>query len=46
MTRDEAWELLCEWTRTDALRKHARAVEVVMRAAAHRYGAGAADEKR
>ncbi|HVS11071.1 MAG TPA: HD domain-containing protein [Planctomycetota bacterium] len=46
MTRDEAWELLCEWTRTDALRKHARAVEVVMRAAAHRYGAGAADEER
>lgn len=40
LTRDEAWTLLCEWTKTDALRKHARAVEVVMRAAATRYGGG------
>lgn len=46
LTREEAWTLLCAWTRTDALRKHARAVELVMRAAAHRYGAGAADEER
>ena len=46
ITRDAAWAKLCEWTKTDALRKHARAVEVVMRAAAHRYGAGAADEER
>jgi len=45
LTRDEAWEHLCQWTRTDALRKHARAVEVVMRAAAQRYGSGAADEE-
>jgi predicted hydrolase (HD superfamily) len=30
--------LLCEWTKTDALRRHARAVELVMRAAAERYG--------
>jgi predicted hydrolase (HD superfamily) len=44
LTRDEAWTQLCLWTETDALRKHARAVELVMRAAAHRYGAGAADE--
>jgi predicted hydrolase (HD superfamily) len=43
LTRDEAWGQLCEWTRTDALRQHARAVELVMRAAAERYGAGAAD---
>ena len=43
--RATAWTKLCEWTKTDALRKHARAVEVVMRAAAHRYGAGAADEE-
>ena len=43
LTRDEAWSLLCEWTETDALRKHARAVEVVMRAAAHQYGAGDGD---
>jgi predicted hydrolase (HD superfamily) len=46
ITRDEAWTKLCEWTKTDALRKHAHAVEVVMRAAATRYGAGAADEER
>jgi predicted hydrolase (HD superfamily) len=26
-TRDEAWALLCEWTASDALRKHGRAVE-------------------
>jgi predicted hydrolase (HD superfamily) len=43
LNRDEAWELLCAWTRTDALRNHARAVEVVMRAAAQRYGGGEAD---
>jgi len=43
ITRDEAWEKLCEWTETDSLRKHARAVEIVMRAAARRYGAGDAD---
>ena len=44
LTRDEAWDQLCLWTETDALRKHARAVELVMRAAAHRYGRGAEDE--
>ena len=43
ISRDEAWDKLCEWTETDALRRHARAVEVVMRAAAHRYGAGDED---
>ena len=46
LTRDEAWTHLCSWTETDSLRNHARAVEVVMRAAAHRYGEGAADEER
>lgn len=46
LTRDAAWEHLCAWTKTDALRKHARAVEVVMRAAALRYGGGAADVER
>ena len=46
LTRDEGWQLLCEWTPGDALRKHARAVELVMRAAALRYGAGAADVER
>src|SRR5262245_60154360 len=43
LTRDEAWTLLCEWTPSEALRKHARAVELVMRAAATRYGRGAED---
>lgn len=46
LTREDAWQQLCNWTQTDALRKHARAVEVVMRRAAHRYGAGAVDEER
>jgi predicted hydrolase (HD superfamily) len=46
LTRDEAWTLLQEWTPSAALRTHARAVELVMRAAAHRYGLGAADEER
>ena len=43
MNRDAAWSLLCEWTDTESLRKHARAVEVVMRAAAAVYGGGEAD---
>jgi predicted hydrolase (HD superfamily) len=38
ITREEAWAKLCEWTETDSLRKHARAVELVMRRAASRYG--------
>lgn len=46
LARDEAWQHLCAWTETDALRKHARAVEVVMRAAALRYGAGEPDVER
>ena len=46
LTREQAWTQLCEWTKTDALRKHARAVELVMRAAATRYAGGAADEER
>lgn len=45
LAREAAWQKLCEWTETDALRKHARAVEVVMRQAAHRYGEGATDEE-
>ena len=44
LTREEAWGHLCDWTKTDSLRNHARAVEIVMRAAAHRYGVGADDE--
>jgi predicted hydrolase (HD superfamily) len=30
-TRDEAWQLLCDWTPSNRLRIHARAVELVMR---------------
>ncbi len=43
MDREEAWELLCEYTKGDSLRKHARAVEVAMRACAARYGGAEAD---
>ena len=46
LTRDEGWAKLCEWTESEALRIHARSVEVVMRAAALRYGAGEADVER
>jgi predicted hydrolase (HD superfamily) len=41
--RDDAWELLCEYTKSDSLRKHALAVEAAMRAAAKRYGEADAD---
>ncbi|HSO74105.1 MAG TPA: HDIG domain-containing protein [Blastocatellia bacterium] len=37
-TRVEAWDLLCEFTKGDSLRKHARAVEAVMQAYARRLG--------
>lgn len=37
-SRDEAWALLCEWTESDSLRKHARAVEHAMRSYAKKYG--------
>jgi predicted hydrolase (HD superfamily) len=42
--RNEAWELLCEYTKGDSLRKHAVAVEAAMRACAKRYGEPDADE--
>jgi len=45
ITREEAWELLCTWTPSEALQRHARSVELAMRAAAYRYGSGAADEE-
>src|SRR3954452_10609986 len=37
-TRAEAWSLLEEFTKSDALRKHGRAVEEAMRAYARFYG--------
>jgi putative nucleotidyltransferase with HDIG domain len=38
VTRDEGWALLTEFTKSDSLRKHARAVETSMRAYAGRFG--------
>jgi predicted hydrolase (HD superfamily) len=43
VNRKDAWELLCEYTKTDSLRKHALAVEAAMRACAVRYGEADAD---
>jgi putative nucleotidyltransferase with HDIG domain len=37
MNREEAWELLCEFTKTEPLRKHALAVEAAMRAYAPKF---------
>lgn len=42
--REAAWELLCEYTKGDGLRKHALAVETAMRACAVRYGDADADK--
>lgn len=42
LSRGEAWELLCEYTKTPALRKHALAVESVM---AHFAGLDGEDEE-
>lgn len=36
--RDSAWKLLCEWTTSEALRKHALSVEAALRAHARRLG--------
>lgn len=43
ITRDEAFDLLRSWTDSEALMIHGRSVEVVMRAAALRYGRGEED---
>ena len=39
MTREAAWALLTEFTASESLRKHARAVEACMRAYARKLGA-------
>ena len=40
--RDQAWQLLCEWTQSENLRKHALAVEICVTA----YGEAEADRLR
>jgi putative nucleotidyltransferase with HDIG domain len=37
-TREEAWQLLTEWTESDSLRKHMLGVEAAMRAYARKWG--------
>jgi putative nucleotidyltransferase with HDIG domain len=37
-SREQAWELLCEYTKNENLRKHALAVEAAMRALARKHG--------
>jgi putative nucleotidyltransferase with HDIG domain len=36
--RERAWQLFCEWTESESLRKHVLAVEAAMRAYARRFG--------
>lgn len=43
LTRDDALAILHEWTPSEALRRHARMVEIAMRAAARAHGG---DEER
>ena len=38
LSREQAWELFCEWTESSSLRKHVQAVEACMRAYAPRFG--------
>ncbi len=37
--RQDGWKLLCEYTQSESLRKHALAVEACLRAYARKYGA-------
>jgi putative nucleotidyltransferase with HDIG domain len=36
-TREEAWQLVCEWTESDSLRKHMLGVEAAMRGYARKW---------
>ena len=38
MNREEAWNLLCQYTKSEGLRRHALAVEACMRAYARKFG--------
>lgn len=38
LSRESAWSLLCEWTQSDALRKHALAVESAVAFYARKFG--------
>ena len=38
MTRDEAWNIVCEFVQSDSLRRHMLAVESCMRAYARKFG--------
>jgi len=38
LTREQAWEILCEFTKSDGLRKHALAVETCVTAYARKLG--------
>ena len=38
ISREDSWNLFCEWTASDALRRHVLAVEAAMRAYARRFG--------
>jgi len=46
VTREEALELLHDWTKTESLRNHALAVEIAMHEAARVYGGEDADPER
>jgi putative nucleotidyltransferase with HDIG domain len=39
MTREQAWEILCEYTKSEGLRKHALAVETCVAGYARKHGA-------
>ena len=46
MDRQAAWELLCQYTKSENLRKHALAVEACMQAYARRFGEDGEDQEK